>query len=157
MTTPKSVKIASAVSIAAVMLWFLMTIFIYMFQDSVINLYMVSASLDGENERIFLASTFIQFISAAVVAVCGYLMINGKTTLTPLILSASAALLTSPAADIARSLQLVLSARLIGSDYLQRVSALSSFSGYASYILNGALVCTACASAVYAYAKKMKL
>ena len=153
MTTPKSVKTACIVSLVITVVWFLVTAVAYTFQESYIAFFM-GDTFEGKTERIFLAYTAVCIASAAIVAACNILMIYGKTTLIPLVLSGFAAVFTAPAANTAHSLQVVLSARLQGADAVAKTATFAQLTGYISYILDAAIICTACASAVYAYAKK---
>ena len=153
MTTPKSVKIASIISLVSIGMWLLSVAFIHTFQDSITARFIMT-SFVGENEQIFLASDVVHIISAAVIVLCNILMIYGKTTLVPLILSGCAVLTDPIASTVAHSLQNVLTARLQGEYVLARIGALATYSGFASNILNTAFFCTVAAAAVYGYVKK---
>lgn len=154
MTTPKSIKTACIVSLASIAVWFLAVAVIDIFQDKLIVPFYPGADFGEDTGRIFLASTAVNIIIAAVIAACSVLMIYGKTTLIPLILSGSAALLNPIISNFAHTLQVILAARLQGEDAIARIDAVTQITSYASYILNAAFLCTVAASAVYAYAKK---
>ncbi|MBR4095810.1 MAG: hypothetical protein IKK42_00725 [Oscillospiraceae bacterium] len=156
MTTSKSVKIVSVISLASIGMWLLAVALIHTLQDSIAASFIMT-SFVGENEQIFLASDVVHIISAAVIAACNILMIYGKTKLVPLILSGCAFLIDPLVSTVAHNLQTVLAARLQGEYALARIGALTTFSGYASNILNIAFFCTIAASAVYGYAKKKGL
>lgn len=153
MTTPKSVRITSIISLVSIAAWLLAIALIEIFQDNIATLYIMTSFVD-ENEHIFLKSTMVHIVSTAVIATCNVLMIKGKTTLVPLVLSGCAFLIDPIVANVAHNLQIILASRLQGEYALARISALETFSGYASYILNVAFFCTIAAAAVYGYAKK---
>ena len=153
MTTPKSIRIVSIVSLALVALWLLAVTAIDIFQDKLDYFYMAEP-FSEDIGHIFLASSAVNIVSAAVIAVCNILMINGKTTIIPLIFTGITVFLNPIIADLAHRLQAVLSAHLQGADYLAKFTVIANAMNSTSYILNAAFFCTACASAVYAYAKK---
>lgn len=153
MTTPKSVKVVSIISLVSIAVWLLAVALIDIFQDNIVSLFIMT-SFVGENEHIFLASTMVYIISAAVIAACNILMIYGKTTLIPIICSGTAALLNPIISAAVQNNQIILTAKLQGEYALARTDAILTLSGFASYILNAAFLCTIAASAVYAYAKK---
>lgn len=153
MTTPKSVKIVSIISLVSIAVWFLLVALINIFQDNIVSLFIIT-SFAGENEHIFLASTMVHIISAAVIAVCNILMINGKTTLIPIICSGAVTFLNPIISTAVQNNQIILTAKLQGEYALARINAIATFSSFVSYILSAAFLCTIAASAVYAYAKK---
>ena len=154
MTTPKSVKIASIISLASIGMWLLAITMIDVFQENLIAVFYPGNDFSEDTGHIFLASTMVHIISAAVIAACNILMIYGKTKLVPLILSGCAFLIDPLVSTVAHNLQTVLAARLQGEYALARIGALTPFSGYASNILNIAFFCTVAASAVYGYIRK---
>ena len=157
MTTSKSVKIVSVISLVSIGMWLLAITMIDVFQENLIAVFYPGNDFSEDTGHIFLASTMVHIISAAVIAACNILMIYGKTKLVPLILSGCAFLIDPLVSTVAHNLQTVLAARLQGEYALARIGALTTFSGYASNILNIAFFCTIAASAVYAYAKKKGL
>ena len=157
MTTSKSVKIVSVISLASIGMWLLAITMIDVFQDNLIAVFYPGNDFSEYTGHIFLASTMVHIISAAVIAACNILMIYGKTKLVPLILSGCAFLIDPLVSTVAHNLQTVLAARLQGEYALAGIRALTTFSGYTSNILNIAFFCTIAASAVYAYAKKKGL
>ncbi len=156
MTTPKSIKIVSIISLVSIGMWLLAVALIDIFQDRITAFY-ITTSFVGENEHIFLASDVVHIVSAAVIAACNLLMIYEKTKLIPLVLSGCAFLIDPIVATVAHNLQTILVARLQGEYALARIGALATCSGYASSVLNIAFFCTVAAAAVYAYVKKKGL
>ena len=154
MTTPKSIKIVSIISLISIGMWLLAVTMIDVFQENLIAVFYPGNNFSEDSDRIFLASTMVHIISAAIIAACNILMIKEKTALVPLILSGCASLLNPIIADIAHRLQIILAARLQGTDTLAKISAVADFSGFASYALNVSFFCTVAAAAVYGYVRK---
>lgn len=152
MSTPKSVKIVSIISLVSIGVWVLLVALINIFQDNIASLFIMT-SFAGENEHIFLASTMVHVISAAVIAACNILMIKGKTTIIPIIFSGTAAFLNPIIATAVQINQNILTAKLQGEYALARMNAIAQATSSASYILNAAFLSTLAAAAIYAYAK----
>ncbi len=157
MTTPKTIKIASIISLVSIGAWLLAVALIDVFQENLITIYYPGNDFSEGAERIFLASTTVHVVSAAVITICNILMIYGKTKLVPLILSGCAALADPVISTLAHNLQFVITAKTQGADTIAKMSSIANFSGYASYILNIAFFCTVAAASVYGYAKKKGL
>ncbi len=157
MTTPKSIKVVSIMSLVSIAVWLLAVATIEVFQENLIAVFYPGNDFSEDTDRIFLASTMVHFITAAVIVLCNILMIYGKTTLVPLVLSGCAFLIDPIISTVGQNLQTILAARLQGEYALARIGALETCSGYASYILNIAFFCTVAAAAVYGYTKKKGL
>lgn len=157
MTTPKSIKIVSIISLASIVAWLLAITMIDILQENLITLFYPGNNFSEGADRTFLASTAVHIISAALITICNILMICGKTSLIPLVLSGCAFLIDPIVSTVAHHLQTAISARLQGEYALVRIAALEVFSGYASYILNISFFCTVAAAAVYGYVKKRGL
>ena len=154
MTTPKSIRLASVISLVVIALFALITLLINIYQTPVVTIYAGTTEIAEDSSYIFPAETIAYIAGALLIAVSDYLMIKEKTMLAPLVLSCSAAICTMPAAAALRTIQSILVSRLQGLDFLARLSTLQLFTTYPFYILNAAIVCTVAASAAYAYAKK---
>ncbi|MBQ7834324.1 MAG: hypothetical protein IJ385_00930 [Ruminiclostridium sp.] len=154
MTTPKSVRLASIISLAVIALFALTTLLINIYQTPIVTLYAGTTEIAAGSSYIFPAETIAYIAGALLIATADYLMIKEKAVLAPLVLSGLAAICTMPAAAALRTIQSILVSRLQGFDFLARLSTLQLFTTYPFYILNAAIICTVAASAAYAYAKK---